>query len=144
MSNNSILAELQIECPFPEVFEDKEIINGLHSEYRRKIGHIRADYDGYRWWNTVWPCHDALSTPEIAKEIDSVYERLLSKNAFPNLRAMKEFCYTHLKAAANEHTQDEFNFYYTGEHCLFWIRCITRNGDYNLYVHAFIKEEKEN
>lgn len=139
MNKDSILSHLQNECPFQEVFKDIETINGC-TAFRRKIGHIRADYDGYQWWNSVWPCHDELCTPEIAKEIDTVYEQLLSKEAFHTLRAMKEFCYTHLQAAVNEQSQDEFNFYYTGERCYFWIRCITRSGDYNLYLHAFTKE----
>lgn len=139
MNNGSILFELQMDCPFAGVFEDTETINGC-TAFRRKIGHIRADYDGYQWWNSVWPCHDELCTPEIAKEIDTVYEQLLSKDAFHTLRAMKEFCYTHPKAAENEQSQDVYNFYYTGESCYFWIRCITRSGDYNLYLHAFTKE----
>lgn len=139
MNKGSILPELQIECPFSSIFKDVETING-NSVFRRKIGHIRADYDGFRWWNTVWHCNDNLCTPEIAKEIDTVYERLLSKDAFFTLRAMQEFCYKRLGAAVNERTRDEYNFYYTGKYCYFWIRCITRSGDYNLYLHAFTKE----
>lgn len=139
MNNGSILSKLQIDCQFPEVFKDSEKING-YSVCHRKIGHIRADFDGRKWWNTVWPCHDELCTPEISKEIDAVYEQLISRDAFHTLIAMKEFCYTHLQSAVNEQSQDEFNFYYTGEHCYFWIRCITRSGDYNLYLHAFTKQ----
>ena len=135
MNNASILTELKINCPFPEVFEDKVAKNGL-PEYRRKIGHIRADYDDYRWWNSIWPLHKELSTPETANEIDKVYQRLTSKDAFSTLSEMSEFCHEHPQAAVCD---TEYNFYYEGEYCLFWIRCITRNKDYNLYIHAFTK-----
>lgn len=135
MQNTSILHELKVECPFPEIFEDRVSQNGIF-EYRRKIGHIRADYDDYRWWNTIWPLHKELSTPEISKEIDEVYKRLTSKDAFATLSEMTDFCHDHPQSAVD---RTEYNFYYEGEYCLFWIRCITRNKDYNLYIHAFTK-----
>ena len=47
---NHILSQLQATCPFPEVFADTEPIpNSSFLEYRMRIGHLRADYDGYRW-----------------------------------------------------------------------------------------------
>ena len=135
MQNTSILHEMKVECPFPEVFEDRVSQNGIF-EYRRKIGHIRADYDDYRWWNTIWPLHKELSTPEISKEIDELYMRLISKDAFATLSEMTDFCHDHPQAAVD---RTEYNFYYEGEYCLFWIRCITRKKDYNLYINAFTK-----
>ena len=138
MNEGSILEELKTECSFLDVFEDSEKENGVLI-YRRKIGHIRADYDGYRWWNSVWSCHNELCTPEISKEIDEVYERLIAKDAFSTLSVMRSFCYSNPQATVNDRNDTEYNFYYDGKQCLFWIRCITRSGDYNLYVHAFIK-----
>lgn len=135
MQNTSILHELKVECPFPEIFEDRVSQNGIF-EYRRKIGHIRADYDDYRWWNTIWPLHKELSTPETSKEIDELYMRLISKDAFATLSEMTDFCHDHPQAAVD---RTEYNFYYEGEYCLFWIRCITRKKDYNLYINAFAK-----
>ena len=135
MQNTSILHELKVECPFPEIFEDRVSQNGIF-EYRRKIGHIRADYDDYRWWNTIWPLHKELSTPETSKEIDELYMRLISKDAFATLSEMTDFCHNHPQAAVD---RTEYNFYYEGEYCLFWIRCITRKKDYNLYINAFTK-----
>ena len=135
MQNASILSKLKVDCPFPEVFEDRVSQNGIF-EYRRKIGHIRADYDDYRWWNSIWPLHKKLSTPEISKEIDELYMRLISKDAFATLSEMTDFCHDHPQAAVD---RTEYNFYYEGEYCLFWIRCITRKKDYNLYINAFTK-----
>ena len=134
MNNKSILNELKTKCSFPEVFEDVE-----GNTYRRKIGHIRADYDGYRWWNTIWPCHKEFSTPDISAEIDEIYSRLISKNAFSSLTALSEFCKKHPEAVVSADQKDEYNFYFEGKYCLFWIQCITRRGDYNIYLHAFRK-----
>lgn len=139
MNTDSILGELKSNCSFLEVFEDTEEGEGGFV-YRRKIGHIRADYNGYRWWNSVWPCHNELCTSEISKEIDMVYERLTASDAFSTLSSMAKFCMKHPQAVVNGSNSTEYNFFYEGEHCFFWIRCITRYRDYNLYVHAFTKE----
>ena len=67
--NGNILTLLRTECPFLEVFQDMEELEGTVSKVPRlKIGHIRADYNGRRWWNTAWPCHPALATEEVKKE----------------------------------------------------------------------------
>lgn len=135
---HSILDDLQTICSFPDIFEDV-VENGFHKEYRRKIGHIRADYDGYRWYNTVWRCHDELCSAEIAHEIDAVYSQLTGKNGFTNLDVMRSYCREHFSAEIGK-GEGEYNFYFAGKHCLFWIRCITRDKDYNLYLHAFSKQ----
>jgi len=136
----SILSELKTVCPFPEVFEDVENPGEISPRYRRKVGHIRADHDGYRWWNTVWPTHRELGSKQIAQEIDRVYEALTAKDAFADLPALRGYCENHPEALAIPCCSTEYNFYYEGELCFFWIRCITRNKDYNLYLHAFVKE----
>lgn len=135
----SILSKLTFECLFKQVFDDIEAETG---ESKRKIGYMRADYDGLRWRTTVFPCHNDICTAEIAKEIDYVYDRLTADNAFRTLTEMKNCCYAHKDCVASKDNQDEYNFYLEGECCLFWIRCITRPKDYNLYLHAFTKEQK--
>lgn len=37
--------------------------------------------------------------------------------------------------------RQEYSFFPEGASCDFWIRLITRERDYNLYLHAFAKEE---
>lgn len=135
-----ILSKLAVDCPFPEVFEEIENPGEFAPQYRRKIGHIRADHDGYRWWNTVWPSHRERAMLEICREIDAVYDALTAKDAFTDLKALREYCAGFPKARVNPNSDDEYNFYYVGELCLYWLRCITRKGDYNLYLHAFVKE----
>lgn len=134
-----IKEKLLIQCPFIQTMEQKENVGG-REVFTQKIGHMRADYSNGRWYNTVWPCHDELCTPEIAKEIDTVYDQLIGNDGFPDLCALKQFCYSHPEAAVGEQDQDEFNFYYIGKLCDYWIRLITRNNDYNMYLNAFSKD----
>lgn len=137
---DNILERLKTECPFPQVFEEWE-----HPERswvdipRRKIGHIRADYQR-GWWCTVWPCHPELATKKITAEIDRVYDALTAKDALKDLSTLTRFCEAHQNARANPQFQQEYNFFLVRETCDFWIRLITRNRDYNLYLNAFAKE----
>lgn len=139
----SILSKLQVVCPFPQVFEEIEDPEAIVPIYRWKIGHIRADHDGYRWWNTAWPCHKELATLKICQEMDQVYDALTAKDAFADLSVLRSYCSRFPKARANASRDDEYNFYYEGSSCLFWLRCITRQGDYNLYLHGFLKADRE-
>ncbi len=140
----SILACLKTECPFPEVFEDVEYVERVFGTVpRRKIGHIRADYNGHRWWNTIWPCHPELATEEIKAEIDRVYEALTSKDALKDLHTLARFCEAHPEACVDRQFRQEYNFYLVSEFCDFWIRLITRERDYNLYLNAYTKRAAE-
>lgn len=141
MKQYEILEALATSCPFPEVFTEIENPGERTPKYRRKIGHLRADYDGWRWWNTWWIAHEELNTPENIREIDGVYDALTSADAFKDLNALRQFCRKHPEAAANDNTAEEYNFYLEGVFCWYWLRLITRKGDYNLYLHTFVKEE---
>lgn len=92
MNYKNMIDALEINCPFSQFFEEKEQLPMLGASYRRKIAHIRADHTRGKWWNTVWPHHDELATPEIRSEIDAVYDSLTSQNAFPDLSALTAFC----------------------------------------------------
>ncbi|KAF5040612.1 hypothetical protein DSECCO2_531520 [anaerobic digester metagenome] len=139
MQYDNIIGELKANCPFPQFFEEPDQLPMLGTGYRRKLVHIRADYDGRKWWNTIWTYHDDLATPEMRKEVDAVYAALTAQGAFPNLSALTAFCLSHPEARVNDSRTDEFNFYLEGELCCYWLRCITREKDYNLYLHAFLK-----
>lgn len=135
-----ILSRLTVECPFPDVFEETEKEqNGICSYPKRKIVHIRADHDTNRWWNTVWPWHDELATPEMKREIDATYEALTSKDALCDLATLTRFCKSHPEACAGA-SETEYNFYLEGKLCDYWLRLITRRRDYNIYLSAYAKE----
>jgi len=137
---NAILDKLLVECPFQETLDDTEQVDGCSFPVPKlKIGHVRADHDGWRWHNTVWSCHSSLTSPEICKEIDHVYEQLTDAKALKDLAALRRFCNSHMEACVDKEFQQEFSFYYVGKRCDFWIRFITRKGDYNLYLNAYAK-----
>ena len=136
-----ILAKLTVECPFAEVFEDTgKTEHGILAYPRSKIGHIRADHDGWRWWNTIWPCHDELATMEMRREIDATYDALTGMDALCDLPTLTRFCLTHPEAQVRS-SGTEYNFYLEGDLCNYWLRLITRRNDYNLYLNAYIKKE---
>lgn len=137
---NNILELLKTKCHFSQVFEEKDCPEGCWDDIPcKKIGHIRADHDGYRWWNTVWPGHTELATKEISAEIDRVYVALTAEDALKDLPTLARFCQAHPEACEDRQFQDSYNFFLDGEYCDFWIRLITRERDYNLYLNAFIK-----
>lgn len=142
MAYQNILSKLQIECPFPDAFSEPANCSE-HSAYldtgNQKIGHIRADYDGHRWWATAFPSYSELQSKHTAKEMDMAYAALTAKDAFCDLQALRRFCEDHMEACIDREFQQEFNFYLSGESCNFWIRLITRNKDYNLYLNAYTK-----
>lgn len=137
---HNILSKLLVECPFQETLDDTELVEGCSLPAPRlKIGHLRADHDGWRWHNTVWPCHTELATPEICKEIDSVYDKLTAADALKDLPTLRRFCESHMEACIDKEFRDEFSFFYVGKHCDFWIKLTTREKDYNLYLSAYAK-----
>ncbi len=137
-----ILGRLKTMCPFPEVFEDLDDADGpSKGEPRRKICHIRADYDDYRWWNTVQNANWDMGTPKMADEIDRTYAELTAYDALRDLNALRQFCWCHPEAKVGAGLADGFNFYLEGKTCDFWVRLITRDKDYNMYLHAYAKAE---
>lgn len=137
----NILERLKTKCPFPDVFQDMEKPEGSFiSVPRRKIGHIRADHNGHRWWNTVWISHSELITPAVAAEMDQLYDALTDSDALADFETLVHFCHSHPEARMHPAEVQEYNFYLEGTLCNFWVRLITRWRDYNMYLHAFIKD----
>lgn len=143
MNYDNILEQLTTKCTFEKIFADTNIPErSNHPEPKRKIGHIRADHDGWRWWYTYWPCHEELASAEAKLEAASVYNALIADDALPNLQALKQFCRSFPDAGVNG-ADDEFNFYLTGDVCHYWLRFITRKGDYNMYLHFYTRDSME-
>lgn len=139
----NILDKLLAECPFQEMMTDTEVLEGCTFPVPKlKVGHIRADHDGCRWHNTVWPCHRDLATQEICKEIDRVYDQLTAADALKDLPALREFCQSRPDACIDKEFHEEYSFFYVGRHCDFWIKLTTREKDYNLYLNAHSKGER--
>lgn len=119
---------LEFACPFPTVFQEIENSGKAVPRYRRELGYIRADYDGRRWYNTIHKVHENLDTSSICREIDAVYDMLISEHIFPNLEALRSFCSNFPLARVNR--DGDYDFYMEGALCWYWLWLITRDRDY--------------
>ena len=70
------------------------------------------------------------------------YDALTAKDALANLDTLRRFCWSQPEAQFSPEVDDDFNFYLTGETCDFWVRLITREKDYNMYLNAYAKADK--
>ena len=125
-------------CPFPQVFDNKDKTKDNRPE--SELAYFRCDYDGYRWWNTVWPVNKALETDDLIDEMDAVYDAFIA--AFPTLASLRRYCKEHLITMGSTNT--EYNaFLDLGGPGLYWLRLITREKDYNMYLHCYSKQAVE-
>ena len=119
-------------CPFSHIWQDK----GEYGRPKCELAYFRCDHDGYGWWNTVWPVNKDLESSELVAEFDSVLNAFYE--AFPSREAMERFCMQNLEPVSNP---TEYNAYLDlGGPGYYWLRMITRKGDYNLYLHCYSKK----
>ena len=127
----NIKENLTNTCPFPAVFTDK----GSDGRPKAELAYYRCDYDGCRWWNTLWPVNVEHETEELVEEFDAVYDAFIE--AFPTLSDLKDYCF---QAFLPTNDPTEFNaFLDFGGPGWYWLRIITREHDYNLYLHCMCK-----
>jgi hypothetical protein len=124
-------------CPCPSAWDRKNERGYSAAE----LGYFRCDYDGYRWWDTVWPINPEVETPELTEEFDSVLEAF--KETFPTLDDLKEYCHKNLLPHSSP---IEFDVWLDlGGPGYYWLRIRLIPRDYNLYLHCISKKAlKEN
>lgn len=127
---------LVVTCGFKEVFQHvaSEIKNT--SRPGNELVYSRSDYNGYKWWTTWFPCQKEPLAPQLIEEIDQFHMALFQRPEFKTLSAMKQLC---LSCAEPTSDRSEFNLYSQTAHLNIWLRLITRNRDYNLYIHFYQK-----
>ena len=79
-------------------------------------------------------------TPERIEEIDHFMESLFDLPEMASLETMRHMCRVYAEPTS-EHT--EFNLYCDTDHFHVWLRLVTRQRDYNLYVHFYVADEKK-
>ena len=107
---------------------------------RRPAGEVvyaRSDYDGRRWWTTWHRMQEDPAPAEQAQEIDSIMDALLELPEFRNLRSLRRTCALYAEPTSEP---TEFNLYGESPGFYLWLRLITREKDYNLYVHFYTKD----
>ena len=80
------------------------------------------------------PCPDKKASPEQAAELDAFMDTLLTMPEFQTLWHLRRMCRLYAEPT-KENT--EFNLYSETGHFYVWLRLITREKDYNLYIHFY-------
>lgn len=131
-------AVLVPRCSFSEIFSGpkKKLPLSSLAYPVSLVSYSRSDYDGRKWWTTWHGCPEDRPSPELTAEVDAFQDALLALSEFESLWSMKRMCRLYA-----ERTSDptEFNLYTETEHFNIWLRMITRERDYNLYVHYYLK-----
>ena len=133
-----ITYELKETCNFSKVFEHcSQAYDSLSLSEKpdAEIGYVRAYHDGYGWQGQYFPCRNHLRTKAFDQESQDIYRCLVTQ--LSTLERLKVFCKKYPSAKAGE---NEYNFFMNGRAADYWIRFITRSGDYNLYLRAYAKE----
>lgn len=124
-------------CSFDQIYlNTSEDLLG-HKSPRSEFAYARSDYDGRRWWTTWFTAREELKTPERIKEMDRFMEGLFAMPEMTSLATMRRMCRVY-PAPTSDHT--EFNLYCDTERFHVWLRLITRERDYNLYVHFYVAD----
>ena len=118
--------KLLTKCSFSDAWGTREGDRYPKSE----LGYIRAYIKDGRWWNTFFPVHWELHTPELVEEFEQVYAEFTKE--FLTLGAVIRYVVHEAEKLDND--PDEGNAYLELKHGLYWLRMITRKGDYNLYL----------
>ena len=122
------------DCNFQRVFSGSKKTLPLNSVLYPAIAYSRSDYDGYQWWTTWFHGQEEKALPEVAYEMDAFMDALFALPEFKTLRSMKRTCKLYAEPTAE---QTEYNLYSETEHLYIWLRLITRERDYNLYVYFY-------
>ena len=124
------------DCNFQRVFSGSKKTLPLNSVLypASLIAYSRSDYDGYQWWTTGFHGQEEKALPEVAYEMDAFMDALFALPEFKTLRSMKRTCKLYAEPTAE---QTEYNLYSETEHLYIWLRLITRERDYNLYVYFY-------
>lgn len=137
-SEYSYVSRLLPTCSFSDIFhmpKKKLPLSGL--EYPAPlVGYSRSDFNGFRWFTTWVTDRDMLPSKDLALEIDLFQDKLMARPEFKTLRSMTRMCKLYAQRTSEP---TEFNLYSETENFYIWLRLITRERDYNLYVHYYQK-----
>lgn len=98
------------------------------------VAYSRSDYDGQQWWTNWFGRPEDKPSKELSQEIDTFQDTLLSLPEFQSLRSMGRMCRLYAQKTSDK---TEFNLYAETKPFHIWLRMITRDREYNLYVHYY-------
>lgn len=111
----------------------------------RKVGCMRCYFTaGDDVMSTFFSGVKALQTQETLKGIMTVTSELTHSEFMKSFASMCAFCSSHLEAQTGDSASGEYTFFLEREDLRCWIRFILRRGDYNCYIHCYVKEQNSN
>ena len=127
------------DCRFHRVFSGPKKTLPLNSVLypASLLAYSRSNYDGCKWWTTWFPGQEEKAPPEVASEMDAFMDALFALPEFKNLRSMRRACKLYAEPTSE---QTEYNLFSETERLYIWLRLITREKDYNLYVYFYDKD----
>ena len=133
-------AVLAPTCSFSHIFNGPKKTIPLYGIERpaSEVVYARSDYNGSMWWTSWVPCQEEKVPSDLVEEVDSFHSALFDLPEFRTLSDMRAMCWP-CAEIVNKREVPEFNLYSETEHFYIWIRLIIRAGDYNVYVHYYLK-----
>ena len=127
-------------CSFGSIFEGSKKLFPLSSVERpiNEVAYSRSDYDGRNWWRTWFINARNMIGPPLAKEIDLFSNSLMELPEFKSLNTMGRMCRSCAQATSSP---TDFYLYSETEYFYIWLQLVTRERDYNLYVHFYLKSQ---
>lgn len=125
-------------CTFEHLYKGPKKLFPHHSIKHpiSEVAYSRSDYNGYRWWRTWFPSGEDKVEPPLSVEIDQFSDALMELPEFKSLASMRQMCRS---CAQSSGSPTDFNLYSETEHFYIWLQLVTREHDYNLYVHFYLK-----
>ena len=108
------------------------------------LGHLRADfvYAGSEFC-TTWDNHCAeYITSTFKGEFDTVINGLRT-GILRDYSTLSAYCYAHSQAKLNDGRDNEYGFKIKTDSHVYYLRCCTRQNDYNLYCYAYDRSRLE-
>jgi len=102
-----------------------------------ELGYFRMYYKG-NWWGTAFPIHPDLNTPDRLNEFDNVIRAF--RESFKDLDALKKWCRDKGFELHDWCGYDRWTLHAELEHALYRFDIRTMPGDYNVYLHCYVKE----
>lgn len=125
-------------CAFEHVFTGPKKLFPLNSVEHpvSEVAYSRSDYNGRRWWRTWFHSGEEKVNPPLSAEIDQFSNTLMELPEFKSLASMRQMCHS---CAQPTSSPTDFNLFSETDHFYIWLQLITREHDYNLYVHFYLK-----
>jgi hypothetical protein len=121
--------------------EETPLFYGAKPERAQKtgcVGYMRLDFGkkGDEFWHTWFDQCGELNTQAFKDDFKNVIETL-RESVLTNLSSMATYCYNNPQAKLHTGRESTYGFKVQTDSHVYYLRCFTQKGDYNLYCFAY-------